>query len=572
MSLRFLVIATLLVGCGQDPRRADWQVRFADPDLAERAAAVEVIVLAGGCDGDVVDTQEVRRGEEGRRPERLAPGRYGFAARARDGDCRWFAAGCVEVELPTDEDVIVGVGASEEIAACEPEACVDGVCAGEGDAGPLGDAGPEVDGGGDAGPPEGEDAGPFDAGPPPIPDAGCVSSGAACAGDAIVECLDGVLRVVEACPLGCAPAGPACLRLRPSNVPDDVGHERGDADLVLGGPPGTAYRFDTKNGRIRNETTGEELRNSNRGGVSAGIYFDEYDTDAREDVKIGVWVMRSLRVEAGVEVYFVADNAAVVIAEETVIVDGLVSADAQTPYGEGAAADRVTLGRGAGGADRQGGAGGSYGTQGAAGGGDGAGTPAELYGNPELVPLWPGSPGSSGGGRGGSGGRGGGALQISAGRSIRVGATGRISVSGAGGDGGGRSSLNPTTGGGGGGGSGGGLLLEAPEVVLDGRVAANGGGGGAGTGVGPGDPGQPGGPERVPAPGGVGSTPGGGGGAGSDAGGVAAEGLADSRGGGGGGGAGRIRINDADGVGAYPNVFPRVESGATTLGIAARGP
>ena len=92
--------------------------------------------------------------------------------------------------------------------------------------------------------------------------------------------------------------------------------------------------------------------------------------------------------------------------------------------------------------------------------------------------------GGSGGGAGpsdvvpitcGKGGAGGGAVQLYAGRELRITAQGIVQVGGAGGFAG------CLAGAGGGGGSGGTVWLEAPEVDIAGVVAANGGGGGGAT-------------------------------------------------------------------------------------------
>lgn len=119
------------------------------------------------------------------------------------------------------------------------------------------------------------------------------------------------------------------------------------------------------------------------------------------------------------------------------------------------------------GAEQDGTGGGSYCGRGGDGGGatrPGAGGPS--YGTPELRPLV----GGSAGGGGDIAGHGGGAIQIFAGSSIVVGASGVVSAPGNGGH-----FWTPTTGGG----SGGAILLEAPEITIAGTLAANGGAGAA---------------------------------------------------------------------------------------------
>src|SRR5690349_14858497 len=91
-------------GCA-DPRAGEWVVRFEDPSLRPRARIVEARILEGGCDGTIefyrasIDVG----GAGAMRPPVLEEGRYGLAARARDGECAWFADGCLDVMLPLGE-------------------------------------------------------------------------------------------------------------------------------------------------------------------------------------------------------------------------------------------------------------------------------------------------------------------------------------------------------------------------------------------------------------------------------------------------------------------------------------
>jgi len=209
---------------------------------------------------------------------------------------------------------------------------------------------------------------------------------------------------------------------------------------------------------------------------------------------------------------------------------------------------------------------------GLAGGPGGAGEAQEdigpgglACGDPTLVPL---VGGSGGGASFGLGGNGGGALQVSAGRYIRVGPGGMIDACGGGGRGG------STNTGGGGGGAGGSILLEASVVDILGAVGANGGAGGQagyfnGTNSWGGVAGEPGQPDVVPALAAEGQ---GMGGNGSNMGGVPRDGQPGSTwgsdcGGGGGGAGGRIRINTFTGTESYPvGLLPNQESGLTTVG------
>ena len=117
--------------CGGDTT-ASWVFRFEDPALADRAAFVQARLLEGGCvdgarvlwESDVGDEPPM----EGAPP--LAAGRYGLAGRARDAECRWFAAGCRDVTLPADDGATLEVAliAEPEEAECPIGACNDGVC------------------------------------------------------------------------------------------------------------------------------------------------------------------------------------------------------------------------------------------------------------------------------------------------------------------------------------------------------------------------------------------------------------------------------------------------------------
>ena len=162
------VVSALLVlsGCGSDAASLSWRVRFELDEDRDRAAAVEVTILRGGCSsGGLAEYKELLgRGERPRNaPEPLGAGEYGFRARARDASCRIIAEGCRTVALPTDEAIVVVLQTGSSAApACPADVC-DGAgrCPGEwgygGASGPDGgepaDARPPTtDGGGDCGP------------------------------------------------------------------------------------------------------------------------------------------------------------------------------------------------------------------------------------------------------------------------------------------------------------------------------------------------------------------------------------------------------------------------------------
>jgi len=123
-----LALAVLPAACG-DVRTA-WSVRFADPVLALSAKQVEATIVEGGCDPSARVVYRAHKGEASMPSPALAPGRYGFRARASDAECRWFAAGCVERDLPTDDDVVVTLVSQPSAPACAPAECLtdQGAC------------------------------------------------------------------------------------------------------------------------------------------------------------------------------------------------------------------------------------------------------------------------------------------------------------------------------------------------------------------------------------------------------------------------------------------------------------
>lgn len=202
----------LLASCDPGQQMLAWEIDFADDGLRGRAAFVEGSILEGGCEGAAIYTDEVARGGGAPDlPPALEPGVYGFSGRARDASCAWFAAACVELEVPSDLSTItVVLEAVPEEAECAPSACTEGVCG-------------AIDAGMDAGP----DAGPFDAGECTT-DAecgtcmrcemgGCVADdGASCAGGVCQSgacctgCLNGTACEPGTEPSACGTGGGAC--------------------------------------------------------------------------------------------------------------------------------------------------------------------------------------------------------------------------------------------------------------------------------------------------------------------------------------------------------------------------
>lgn len=321
---------------------------------------------------------------------------------------------------------------------------------------------------------------------------------------------------------GCDPRGPAdpeidaLLGFTPSNVPLSPEMFEGVGDVVMDSPSGCTIGA-VATGRL------------NCGADRAAYRVHELlDKSGQEVVLV---TLRSLLITEGTEVAVEEDRPLVIVALDSLTISGSVTVTpGETGGAPSAGSDAEGEGEGAGRASArspQNGSGGAHCGRGGAAG-DGTASP-EPYGNIFLAPL---RGGSSGGGR--FGGAGGGALQLVAGRALRV--DGVLSAPGQG-----RANVD------GGGGSGGGLLLESQAIELRGVLAANGGGGASEDKV----DGEDGLPSDVPAMGGRSARERAAGGAGS--GGATVEGEAggaptrDTLGGGsGGGGAGRIRINVLD--------------------------
>jgi hypothetical protein len=267
---------------------------------------------------------------------------------------------------------------------------------------------------------------------------------------------------------------------------------------------------------------------------------------------VQVYVANSWKVEPAGVLNIVDKMPVILVAFDTITVLGRIDASATSNTtvaggfagsaagpgvgGTGMESSMGSYGTGAGGASYCG-LGGAGGQATSANGGAG-----KTYGSPTLIPLMGGSAGGVGDLFSGAGG---GAIQLVAGTSITVGASGIVSVGGGGGyDGSGAGQYAASAGG-----SGGALLFEAPAVTIAGLLEANGGGGGGGldgpsiasdatpnsTPASGGAPGTTG----VGGAGSAGGTTSGGAGAAGDP----ATGPGENGPGAGGGGAGYIRIN-----------------------------
>jgi hypothetical protein len=273
--------------------------------------------------------------------------------------------------------------------------------------------------------------------------------------------------------------------VRAAHVP--VSAERyGTGDLVLG------------SGTI--DTTALTISGGLPEGVQLEAWGQElFDAEVPDGLReIAVLHVADFTVPASSIVRVVGDRPLIVlaggVADVQGVIDGSADGDNPGPGGHGSGPGGGDNGGSSFFDDRDGGGGGGgFGLAGAEGGdvnctgtcapGNG-GSPGDAYGDTAQTYLFGGSGGGSGGGCDGDDGAGGGAIQISARDSIAV--SGVIHVGGGGGEAGDSGCFGESNGGGSGGGSGGAIFLEAPEILLTGTLAANGGGGGAGN---PGDPG-----------------------------------------------------------------------------------
>lgn len=125
----FVSLAGLMsgVGCKDDAAQQSWDVTFADQSLSTRNADIQAEILRGGCEG-TTSFVFTSFGETPRLP-RVDPGVYGFYARAADASCFWYAAGCQEVTLPTDDPIEVQLTAlSDERRSCDDMDCALSAC------------------------------------------------------------------------------------------------------------------------------------------------------------------------------------------------------------------------------------------------------------------------------------------------------------------------------------------------------------------------------------------------------------------------------------------------------------
>jgi hypothetical protein len=364
-------------------------------------------------------------------------------------------------------------------------------------------------------------------------------------------------------------------------VPENVGPDGGTGARDIPHLPASAETLGTADlqlGDVTIDTTQLAVPN-----LPSGVTVDHVAQDPNGP-ELMVIHARDVQISAGATVHVIGSRPLVILARR-ITVDGKLDASANldTPGGGGYG---PAMGGGAGGAGTHngidhdsGGGGGGFGTAAGAGGAAGtmagcasgatatAGSAGIAMGSDVLGVLEGGAGGASGAMgmcTASNGGAGGGAVQLSAYETIAI--TGVIAAGGGGGLGG-VFCNNNDAGAGSGGGAGGAIYLDAPMVMHDGLLAANGGGGGGG-GCGPGGSGTPGGngtADTMAAAGGqVGGScgaPGGAGAVGGTAPEAGVDNLCDGNGGGGGGAVGRIVAHARTVLGGGPSTPPLVTDG-----------
>ena len=284
----------------------------------------------------------------------------------------------------------------------------------------------------------------------PVERCGCQPGATTCSNDQLVVCdPSGTAMISTSCSLGCASTKDHCSTFTPSNgLGTAFAGASSQPDVII--PDHAA--IDTGTGFITGGT----------GNVTvASIIVPQPSGDIR------VYVAKSF---SFTNAKITGTKAVAFVAAGDIAINGMIDASAAGPTG-GPGEQLAPAGcRGTYTPGQAGGGGGNL-TAGGAGeyrdvaNGPETATAAGVQ-QPTLSSLVGGCAGGGTGASGNAGGAGGGAVQLVAGGTIHIEAAGFIDV----GAGGGR----PTAGGG----SGGNLIFEAPKIVIDGGVAANGGAGG----------------------------------------------------------------------------------------------
>jgi alpha-tubulin suppressor-like RCC1 family protein len=126
--MRPALVLLLFACCGESEPL--WVVRLDDASLYDSVRLVRARILENGCMG-TTELHAVEIEPMGAAPAApaLEPGRYGFAAQAIDAECRVVARGCLEVDLPIDEDrIVVTLESGAVTEVCPIGTCSNGRC------------------------------------------------------------------------------------------------------------------------------------------------------------------------------------------------------------------------------------------------------------------------------------------------------------------------------------------------------------------------------------------------------------------------------------------------------------
>ncbi len=129
--LRVWLALGLSIGCSPELAEPAWELRFDSAADLARWTTIDVRVAAGSCesasDMSAFSATLYRGIEPIARPD-LPAGEYAFFAEAYDSTCRRFAAGCVAVELPSEEPILVDFSRESGGARCDSISCRAGLC------------------------------------------------------------------------------------------------------------------------------------------------------------------------------------------------------------------------------------------------------------------------------------------------------------------------------------------------------------------------------------------------------------------------------------------------------------
>ena len=331
---------------------------------------------------------------------------------------------------------------------------------------------------------------------------------------------------------------------------------------ALGFTPSNLGALDTTSGSFGDLVMTGNCSFSHNDDRKARCGFDDMagyralDVTQADGSKILVFIARNIRIPGSSTAIGEGSGPIALVALDSIEISGTltVAGDHGRAVGGGGPGNSLLMneqGKGPGGGQPgDAGGGGAFCGKGGGGGGTAGGAGGNPFGTPALIPLVGGSAGGST-----LSGSGGGALMLVAGNKVVVPTTGIVN---AGGGGNGDGVLGRA-----GAGSGGGILIEAPTVLIAGKVAANGGGSGlsgfnATT-------------EATVTKGATGSTAGEGGGGDAIDGKPGALGPDNRYIAGGGGGVGRIRINTASGSATISgSVSPTLTTPCATQGTLAK--